>query len=269
MILIYNKFLFHFIVFRFKGYKSTLVSRFGPFNGRKGKTMLNSNFIPRALQQVPDSFQSYLVDGAKFTKDEEYPILEKDIISQNIPQYIMPFDKAITYRGNLKNTFICFYVADQLIERVRRNPKKYIAFFKRTAGIIGFDYSVHSDMPLVKQKSQMNDNLSLTYFFGKQGIPVIPNLRCGVNELVPEFLSAIPQQSYVAIGTHGFIKETWQQCEWYCFLDKVINMLSPKGIIVYGSLRNSMFNELKKKVPFYFYEPWICHRRKQVKSNVL
>ena len=35
--------------------------------------------------EVPDSFQAYLVEGASFTKTEEYPILKEDMISKNIP----------------------------------------------------------------------------------------------------------------------------------------------------------------------------------------
>ena len=118
----------------------------------------------------------------------------------------MHFSKAITYRGDLHDTFICFFSPDKSFERVRRNPKRYLSFFKRTAGIIGFDYSIHSDMPVIKQKAQMNDNLSLTYYYGSNGISVIPNLRCGIDDLLPEFLSALPKRSVVAVGTHGFIK---------------------------------------------------------------
>lgn len=231
--------------------------------------MFKSYPEPRALRQVPDSFQSFLVSGAKFTLTEEYPILEKGMISQSIPEKIMPFSKAITFKGSLQKTFISFYSPDQSFERIRKTPHRYISFFRKTAGIIGFDFSIHSDMPIIKQKSQMNDNLSLTYFFAKQGIPVIPNIRCGNDELLPEFLSAIPDKSYVAIGTHGFIKETWQQCEWFCFLETLLNLNRPKGIIVYGFLTNSMFDSLKKQVPFYFYKPWIYEHGKKVISHVI
>lgn len=230
---------------------------------------MTTSFTPRALRPVPDSFQAYLLSGEEhFTENEEYPVLSSSMISNVRPHHIMPFDKALSYRGSLDDTFICFYAPDKTFERVRRNPGRYLRFFKRTAGIIGFDFSVHSDMPMIKQKAQMNDNLCLTYYFGKQGIPVIPNIRCGVDSLLPEFLSAIPKHTYIAIGTHGFIKEVWQQCEWYGFLEQVIPTLSPKGIIVYGSLRNPMFDTFKKQVPFYYYEPWISQRRKKVSIHV-
>lgn len=135
------------------------------------------------VNSVIDSFDAFLVENAHFTTKEEYPILEECMISKTIPKRILPFGKAINSHEDLSDTFICFYTPDGEFERVRRNPKKYVPFFQRTAGIIGFDYSIHTDMPIVKQKSQINDNLSLTYFFGKTIFPsyptsVVVSIRC-------------------------------------------------------------------------------------------
>lgn len=227
------------------------------------------NTVDARLNRIlEDSFQAFLVAGAKFTLDEEYPIIPKDFISKEAPIDIMPFDKALNYHGDLSNTFVCFFAPDSTFERVRKNPKKYLSFFKRTAGIIGFDYSIHTDMPLIKQKSQINDNLSLTYYYGSQGIPVIPNIRCGIDELLPEFLSAIPKNSIVAIGTHGFIKEQQEKYEWYCFIEKIIRELQPTKIVVYGTLRSEIFNELKKGSDFVFFDSWISKRRKGESNHV-
>lgn len=212
---------------------------------------------------VEDSFQAFLVKGAKFTKHEEYPILRPEMISETVPLNIMPFSKAITFQGDLSNTFICTFSPDKTFERVRRNPKKYVHFFQRTAGIIGFDFSIHSDMPMIKQKSQIYDNLSLTYFYGSNGVPVIPNLRCGDDELLPEFLEAMPTHRIVAVGTHGFCKELQEKYEWYCFLKTIIDTLEPKAIIVYGTLRGKMFDELKSRTTFIFFDSWIAERRKK------
>lgn len=219
-------------------------------------------------EQVPDSFQAYLVEGATFTEVEEYPIIPCEFISTEVPKKIMPFQKAISYQGDLSDTYICTYSPDETFERVRRNPKRYLDFFRRTAGLIGFDFSIHTDMNLIKQKAQMNDNLSLTYYFGSQGIKVIPNIRCGVDELLPEFLSAIPRKTLIAVGTHGFIKYKYEKYEWYCFLEKVLPELEPSGVIVYGGLKDSLFDDLKQSTAFYCYEPWITECRKGDKKNV-
>ncbi len=216
---------------------------------------------------VEDSFQAFLVEGANFTKEEEYPILERWMIPEIPPKKIMPFDKVLNYQGDLSDVYVCTYARDCSFERVRRNPNKYLNFFRRCGGIIGFDFSVHSDMPIVKQKSQMNDNLSLSYYFGNNGVKVIPNIRYGKDELADEFLSAIPKHTLIAIGTHGFIKEIPQKAEWYCFLEKIIKELEPKGIIVYGKLSGKIFEEFESKCSFLIYEPWIYSDRKRRNQN--
>ena len=207
------------------------------------------------------------MEGASFTENEEYPIIEDWMISNIPPKKIMPFDKALNYHGDLSDVYVCTYARDCTFERVRRNPKKYLSFFKRCAGIIGFDYSIHSDMQIVKQKAQMNDNLSLTYYFGKQKNKVIPNIRYGIDELADEFLAAIPKHSLIAIGTHGFIKEIPQKAEWYCFLEHIINVLEPSGIVVYGKLSGKIFEEFESKCKFYYYEPWIYSNQKKKGGN--
>ena len=214
-----------------------------------------------------DAFSAYLVNGAHFTRQEEYPIIPAEMISTIIPQNVMPFNKALNFRGDLNNTFICSYSPDETFERLRRNPKRYLHFFRRTAGIIGFDYSIHSDMPVVKQKNQIYDNLSLTYYYGNNGIPIIPNVRCGIEDLLPEFMEAIPKHKTVAIGTHGFCKELWEKCEWYCFIEKMLNALQPSQIVVYGSLNGKMFDDFKNRADFIFFEPWISNKRKGDKKD--
>lgn len=109
----------------------------------------------------------------------------------------------------------------------------------------------------------MNDNLSLSFYYGKQGNNLIPNIRYGIDELADEFLSAIPKHTLIAVGTHGFIKETYKKAEWYCFLEKIISALEPSGIIVYGKLSGNIFKDFEEKCKFYYYEPWIYSNRKK------
>ena len=57
---------------------------------------------------------------------------------------------------------------------------------------MGLDFSVHSDMPLVKQKAQLNDNLSLSFFYANNGVPLYPNCRGGLDCINDEYLNAFP-----------------------------------------------------------------------------
>lgn len=229
--------------------------------------MYSFSLCPKNEGKIEDSFDAYLVDRAHFSSHEEYPIIEERMIAKTIPVDIMPFSKAINYRGDLSNTFICTYSPDKTFERVRRNPQKYLNFFKRTAGLIGFDFSIHSDMPLIKQKSQIYDNLALTYYYGNHDIPVIPNVRSGIDELATEFFECIPKNSTVAVGTHGFMKETREKYEWYCFLEQVINDLHPKNIIVYGTLTSRIFDDFKESTNIICYSSWISERWRRVRDG--
>ena len=229
--------------------------------------MYSFSSCPEKKGKVEDSFGAYLVERAHFSSHEEYPIIEERMIANELPVDIMPFSKAINYRGDLSNTFICTYSPDKTFERIRRNPKGYLKFFKRTAGLIGFDFSIHSDMPLIKQKSQIYDNLALTYYYGNHDIPVIPNVRSGIDELTTEFFECIPQNSTIAVGTHGFMKETREKYEWYCFLEQVINDLHPKNIIVYGTLTSRIFDDFKKSTNIICYSSWISERWRRVRDG--
>lgn len=212
---------------------------------------------------IEDSFQAFLTENARFTKKEEYPIIEKEMIAKTIPKKILPFSKAINSKEDLKDTFICFYERDICFKRVSQNPKKYLSFFKRCGGIIGLDFSIHDDMPLIPQKSQINKNLSLTYYYGSNGIPIIPNIREGSDLTTKDFLKAFPKDCIIALGSHGFCKTIIQKAEWFCFLERVEKELKPSSIVVYGSLYGKQFDAFKERNNIYFYPPWITNKHKK------
>lgn len=216
---------------------------------------------------VRDSFQAFLVKGAHFTSEEEYPIQEEWMVPQEAPEMVMPFSKAITYRGDLSKYYIYFYSADETFERIRKNPKKYLNFFKRCKGIIGFDFSVHTNMPIVKQKSQLNDNLSLSYFYAQNGIPLIPNARGGIDSINDEYLDAFPKHTYIALGVHGFVQLKEQQHEWRLWILKLIKKLEPKGFIIIGHLPQNIIDDCKGNTEFHLFDSFMDERNKELRSH--
>lgn len=219
------------------------------------------------MSEVKDNFQAFLVEDAKFVGAEEYPMIEKWMISEDPPQKIIPFNK-INKVKNIEEYYICFYCRDEDFLKVKRNPRQYVNLLRRCKGIIGFDFSIHTDMPLIKQKSQIYDNLSLTYFYGKTGVNVIPNIRYGVEETKAEFLKAIPQNTLIAFGTYGFIKTIQEQQTWFDTLHEVINHLNPTGVVVYGSFPDDFKRWMNLyQVPVYLYESYTSQIMKEVKKN--
>lgn len=59
--------------------------------------------------------------------------------------------------------------------------------------VVGIDASPYDNMPLVVQKSQIYLNLAITYYFGRKGIKVIPNVRLGDDRTFTS-LEAYPQK---------------------------------------------------------------------------
>lgn len=123
-------------------------------------------------------------------------------------------------------------------------------------------------MPIIKQKSQIYNNLSLSYFFGNNGIPVIPNIRYGIENTKEDFLKAIPKNSLIAFGTYGFIRTIKEQQVWFDTLHKVINQLEPSGVVVYGSLPKDLRRWMDLyQVSIYLYESYTSLKMKEVKKN--
>lgn len=89
---------------------------------------------------IQDSFQAFLVDGANFTENEEYPILEEWMVPEIPPTKVMPFSKAINYKGDLSEYVIYFYSPDETFERIRRNPKRYLNFLSVAKASLGLTF---------------------------------------------------------------------------------------------------------------------------------
>ncbi|SKA69169.1 protein of unknown function [Eubacterium uniforme] len=222
---------------------------------------MNSNIISGQLRfisesskkekKVKDNFRAYLTEGCERTLQEGYPIIPSWMIPKEVDDIkIIPFSEWKNYKNNIEDYYICFFCQDDVFSVVLNNPRKYIKLFRRAKGIIGFDYSIYYDMPAVKQKSQMNDNLSLTFYYGMRNIKVIPNIRYGIESTRDDFLSAIPRNSVIAIGSYGCVKTKKEKERFRYFLREMLPILMPKVVVVYGAMPDDVFGEFKDKYSF-------------------
>lgn len=220
------------------------------------------------MKIIEDSFKAFLIEKADLTDIEGYPKIRENMVSRQLPLDIVTFEESLKIpKEKRKYYYVCTYSPDKTFMRVLNNPKRYVEYFREFAGIIGFDFSIHSDMPPIVQKQQMNNNLSLTYYYGNNNILTIPNIRTGSNYISQEFYKAIPRNVLVAVGTHGFIKNNTQRYEWYYCLREIIEKLNPTGIIVFGTLRGKLFDRIKEMVPIYQYDSWADKKYKKEKAS--
>ena len=167
------------------------------------------------------------------------------------------------------NTGMCFYCSDPAFQLILGNPKAYVEKLRTYGAVVGLDPSPYDNMPLTVQKSQIYLNLATTYYYGKQGIKVIPNVRLGSPETL-SCLDAFPKHSLIAIGTHGFTHRKDNRTIFAEQIKIVVDRLEPIGICVYGPASDEFFGYARSKgVEIYQYDSYTMKENAKDKARRL
>ena len=227
-----------------------------------------SNFKSNHPKQayVRDVYLAYLINGARRTKEEGYPIIEGWMIADTPPSYVAQWDRRNEVSDPVK-TAMSFYCVDPSLTPVLNNPKRYVEKLGSYHSVIGMDASPFDNMPPVVQKSQIFCNLAITYYYGTCGLKVIPNVRLGT-EVTYDSLEAYPKHHLIAIGTNGFTKSLKNRGIFKEQIELVVESLEPKGIVVYGPATDDLFESARERViPIYQYDSYMMKRNKRRKEE--
>ena len=215
-----------------------------------------------------DVYLAYLVADAKLTKKDGYPIIEEWMVATKPPNAIIQWDRRYDVKDE-PSTAISFYCQDPGFQPILNNPKNYVEKLKRYNCVIGLDASPYDNMPLVVQKSQIFLNLACTYYYGKKGIKIIPNVRLGDNRTLSS-LAAYPKHTLIAIGTNGFTKSLNNRNIFKKQVEYIINQLNPVGICVYGPASDEIFGYAKQKgIKIYQYDSYTMKENAKDKMRKL
>ncbi len=217
---------------------------------------------------VRDVYLAYLIDGANRTKTDEFPVIESWMVATEPPKEIIQWDRRRDVTDP-KDTAICFYCNDYGFTPILGNPKNYVDKLKQFKMVVGIDASPYDSMPIVVQKSQIYLNLAITYYFGSQGIRIIPNIRIGDNRTLSS-LEAYPKHTLIAIGTNGFIKRLNNRYIFAEQVQKIVDFLEPSGICVYGPVDDEIFNYvILKGISIYQFDSFTMKENARDKENHL
>ena len=154
---------------------------------------------------------------------------------------------------------------------ILKNPKEELENFKNLECVITPDCSLYRDMPLTAQIANVYRSRAIGYYLQKNGIYVIPNIRWGdersyTNKVFNEKFAflGIPKNSIVSIGTYGCIQSKESKKYFKEGLKEMIKELKPEVVLVYGSMPNIIFKDLKDETKFINYKDFISRRRKDV-----
>ena len=207
-------------------------------------------------------FLAYLIDGARRTSEDGFPIIERFMVSDILPDEIAQWDQRCKVKIPEK-TSMSFYCRDFTFTPVLNNPSKYIEALRIYQSIIGMDASPYDNMPPVVQMSQIYQNLALTYYYGRKGIPVIPNLRLGGKNAYRS-LDAYPKSTLLAVGTNGFMKAKSNHSVFQKELSRSVNFLMPTGLLIYGPFPEWLRQALPASLPISIYPSFIMKRRQKI-----
>ena len=215
-----------------------------------------------------DVYLAYLIDGARRTETEGFPIIEEWMVATEPPKEIIQWDRRCDVEIPSK-VGMSFYCNDVGFQPILNNPQAYAEKLRRYGLIIGVDASPYDNMPLWVQKSQIGLNLGITYYYGSKGIKIIPNVRLGDNRTLSS-LEAYPHHTLIAIGTNGFIKRTDNRNIFAEQVQKIVDILEPTGICVYGPTPDEIFAYVRLKgIPIYQYDSYTMKENAKDKKRKL
>lgn len=215
-----------------------------------------------------DVYLAYLIDGARRTETDGFPIIEEWMVVTEPPKEIIQWDRRCDVEIPSK-VGMSFYCNDVGFQPILNNPQAYTEKLRRYGLIIGVDASPYDNMPLWVQKSQIGLNLGITYYYGSKGIKIIPNVRLGDNRTLSS-LEAYPHHTLIAIGTNGFIKRTDNRNIFAEQVQKIVDILEPTGICVYGPTPDEIFAYVRLKgIPIYQYDSYTMKENAKDKKRKL
>lgn len=217
-----------------------------------------------------DGFDDYLVEGASFDGIFGFPNL-LSISPESLPVilYLVPFSQRRKVpREHRHLVGVCFYEYDILFHTFEINPYKFLDELREFAFVISPDNSLYTDDPLTVQLINLYRNRAYGYYLQKNGIKVIPNVRWGdersfsTSEFPEKWaFSGVPHNSVIAVGTYGCIRGKENTDLFKRGLISAIQTLEPRMVLVYGSMPNTIFDDLKSKTCFLHFDNWIKIKR--------
>lgn len=227
------------------------------------------NSFKSKVPYLRDVYLAYLIDGAPRAEGEGYPVIPPEFCFEGFPGAVAQWDQRSQVKDP-EHTAMSFYCKDECFQPVLSDPQAYVDKLRKYQCVIGMDCSPFDNMPLVVQRHQIWLNLAITYYYGSQGIKVIPNVRIG-GDATLDSLASYPKHAVIAIGTNGFVKSRENRQEFMLQTSKAIEELEPAGVVAYGPAESETFLAATLRgIPVREYESFMHARnasRRQKKGG--
>ncbi len=222
-----------------------------------------------------DMWNAFMVKDAYFSPGSDMPICTS---TTQVPLELISYDdakgiyKRMVRAGNTDfhtKAFIHFFIDDQKFDGKRSSiwlyPEEALKVITHFDGIITPDFSTNADFPDPWKRFNTYRMRSFGCWMNQKKIPVINCVRWGTYETWCYCFDGIPKGSTVCIGTVASgMRKLESRPLFTNGLRKMIEVINPKRIIIYGSSNYSCFKELTtKEIEIISFESKTCKAFKE------
>ena len=176
-------------------------------------------------------------------------------LREEIPSELITWKEACeAYRKQIQknkefrlNAYICFYLDDYLFDDIHGiwfEYNKAYKVIKHFGGIITPDFSTYEDFPCELKAWNIYRMRAFGFWCSTMGINVINNVRWS-EDTIDICFNGIPKNTIVALGVvASHLRLLKNRGEYEKYFIKMIEILNPHTILVYGSANYACFNSL-------------------------
>jgi hypothetical protein len=232
-----------------------------PTNRNPDDGMIFNSCSPFEFALSPQEIESWQPSAPRLG-DEKIMQL-RPVNDARLPSTLTAFDKHQSVAPkNRQSTFLHFYVADQKLLPLFRNPKRYIYRFSKFGGIIGPDLSVYRSMAPSSRTFHISANRALTRLFQDHGILTIPNVRWASERDFDFCFLGIPTGSVVATSTHGCCRTLEDRFHLRNGVVQLLRTVKPSRLLVYGPMPKDVFGKVCDETGIIHFPSEITSARK-------
>lgn len=188
--------------------------------------------LPERRRSRKDTFNERLLKGLTLTRPYDIPLLEP---CQATPSKLVAFSEAMGADRQDADSWVHFYEDDFKFERFWNKPEETLERLDGFAGLIGPDFSLYENMPVVQKIHNTYRNQLLSAWAQRCGVQVIANVRLSGPDSVPYSLAGIPAHSTIAFGLHGCLKKVENRQQAVQEIVLACDRLLPSNVLIYGS----------------------------------
>ena len=205
---------------------------------------------------LTDMWNAFMVENASFS-DHDIPLCPTT--ATKIPEKLIGYDEAKTIHKKMLrdkrpnyhiNAFVHFYIDDSKFDGKRTSfwlhPEKTLEVISHFDGIIAPDPSTYADFPDPLKRWNYYRMNAFGFWVGSQGLEVISNCRWNTPDTWEYCFDGNPHNSMLCVGTVASNLKYKANYEPFAEgLIKMVEVLNPHTLIIYGSSNYPCFDKLR------------------------